>query len=120
MQIQLSNISRSKKLILINFLLLSVLVPVPTLYAAAPNITGAVDITIQTGTITNVATGIGSIAQVGIGSVSDGDSTLTGFTTDITVGDVINQAVAQGSCAQILIGTLGFPMCGGGGGAAAE
>jgi len=80
-----------------------------TVNAAAPSISGAVTINVEVGNVINYAEAADSVAQVAIGSVSEG--TLGGFNATVAVGDVVNQAVGLGSCSQVLIGSAGIPSC---------
>ena len=77
--------------------------------AVAPNIGGNVTINVEVGNIVNFAEAPDSVAQVAIGSVSEGN--LGGFNATVVVGDVVNQATGNGSCAQVLIGSAGIPSC---------
>ena len=78
-------------------------------WAAAPNIQGDVTIEVEVGNVVNYAEAIGSVAQVAIASVSEGD--LGGFNSTVSVGDVVNYATGDGSCSQVLIGSVGVPSC---------
>lgn len=77
--------------------------------SAAPNIQGNVNIEVEVGNVVNYAEATGSVAQVAIASVSEGD--IGGFTAVVSVGDVINYASGNGSCSQVLIGSVGVPSC---------
>ena len=78
-------------------------------YAAAPNIQGSVNINVEAGNIVNYAEAANSVAQVAIGSMSEGDA--GGFDATVVVGDVVNYATGDGSCSQVLIGSVGVPSC---------
>lgn len=78
-------------------------------FTAAPNIQGSVNINVEIGDVVNYAEAADSVAQVAIGSVSEG--TIGSFTSTVAVGDVINYASGNGSCAQVLLGSVGVPSC---------
>jgi|GEM_PF-3830299 len=82
-------------------------------FAAAPDIQGGVDVTVEMGNVVNIAEGINSVAQVAVGSVLTGD--VSGFKANIVHGDIINNAMGNGSCAQVIIGSVGVPSCVAGG-----
>lgn len=74
--------------------------------AEAPHITGDTDITVSAGSITNVASGHGSVAETILGSITSG--IIAGnFKTNVVVsGDVVNTAT-DGGYSQIMIGSVG-------------
>lgn len=93
-----------KELSLVSLLCLSTQV-----FAAAPNIQGSVNINVEVGNVVNYAEATDSVAQIAIGSMSEGDA--GGFDATVVVGDVVNYATGMGSCSQILIGSVGVPSC---------
>jgi len=77
--------------------------------AAAPNIQGNVNINVEVGNVVNYAEAADSVAQVAVGSVSEGN--IGGFDATVVVGDIVNYASGNGSCSQVLIGSVGIPSC---------
>lgn len=77
--------------------------------AAAPNITGSINIEVSAGNIINASDAPNSVAQVAIASVSEGS--LANFDVFVAVGDVTNTTTGDSGCSQVLIGSVGVPSC---------
>ncbi len=77
--------------------------------AAAPNISGDVDINVKADNIINTAIASNTKAEIIIGSMVSGS--VGGFKTSVTVKTVTNIATGAGSCSQVVIGSVGHQEC---------
>ena len=80
-----------------------------TVKAAAPNISGDVDINVKADNIINTAIASNTKAEIIIGSMVSGS--VGGFKTSVTVKTVTNIATGAGSCSQVVIGSVGHQEC---------